>query len=163
MLGLVGVTSMDARVAAVTVRVVAPESPPNEAVMEAVPLDAPVARPAAVIVAAAVEELQEADAVMSCLVVSEKMATALNCRVVPRAMLGLVGETSMATKVIPFPPTAPPPPPPPHPARRTTPKTSRGSNQRPGNIPFFPSISFMSHSNYGGDLTVHSTQNRMSS
>jgi len=99
MVGLVGVTSMDARVAAVTVRVVTPESPPNEAVMEAVPLDAPVARPAAVIVAAAVEELQEADAVMSCLVVSEKMATALNCRVVPRAMLGLVGVTSMDARV----------------------------------------------------------------
>src|SRR4030066_147803 len=156
MVGLVGVTSMDARVAAVTVRVVTPESPPNEAVMEAVPLDAPVARPAAVIVAAAVEELQVADAVMSCLVVSEKMATALNCRVVPKAMLGLVGGGSRGAKVIPSPPTAPPPPPPPppHPARRTTPKTSRGSNQRPGNIPFFPSISFMSHFNYGGDLPV---------
>jgi len=79
MLELIGVTSMDARVAAVTVRVVAPESPPNEAVMEAVPVDAPVARPAAVIVAAAVEELQVVDAVISCLVVSEKMPMALNC------------------------------------------------------------------------------------
>src|SRR4030067_855370 len=99
MVGLVGVTSMDARVAAVTVRVVTPESPPNEAVMEAVPLDAPVARPAAVIVAAAVEELQVADAVMSCLVVSEKMATDLNCRVAPGAMVELVGETGRDARV----------------------------------------------------------------
>jgi hypothetical protein len=90
---------MDARTAPVTVRVVAPESPPYEAVMEVEPLDTPVARPAAVIVAEAVEELQLAYAVMSCLVVSEKMAVALNCRDVPFAMLGLVGETSTVVNV----------------------------------------------------------------
>ena len=90
---------MDARVATVTVRVVAPESPPSEAIMEAVPIDAPVARPEAVTVAAAVEELQVAEAVISCLVVSEKMPMALNCWFVPFAMLGLLGKTSTAVKV----------------------------------------------------------------
>jgi hypothetical protein len=63
---------MDARVPAVTVRVALLDTMlPEVAVMEAVPLDAPVARPAAVIVAAAVEELQATEAVRSCLVVSE--------------------------------------------------------------------------------------------
>ena len=46
MLGLVGVTAMDTNSAAVTVRVVEPDTLPFVAVMVAVPTATPVARPA---------------------------------------------------------------------------------------------------------------------
>ena len=69
------------------------------AVMVGVPTPMPVASPPLVIVAAAVEELQAADGVRSCLVLSVKIPVALNCRVVPFAMLGLVGVTSTDDRV----------------------------------------------------------------
>ena len=76
MLGLVGVTSMDVSVAAVTVNVVDPETLPRVAVMVLLPTATDVARPmelvALLMVALVIlEELQVTDAVISCVVLSE--------------------------------------------------------------------------------------------
>ncbi len=71
MLGSVGVTSIVDRVAAVTVSVVLPETPPKVAVIVVVPAATDVARPALSIVAKAVfEELQVTWVVKSCVVKS---------------------------------------------------------------------------------------------
>lgn len=100
MLGLVGVTWIDESVAEVTVNVVLPDTEPEVAVIVAVPKTAEVASPALLTVATEVEEeLQVTVAVRSWLVLSEKMPVAMNCLVVPRAMLGFVGVTSIEASV----------------------------------------------------------------
>jgi hypothetical protein len=121
MLGFVGVTAMETRVADVTVRVVEPEMPPEVAVIVAVPAATAVALPlvpAALLMVAkdAADELQVTEVVRSCVVLSEKVPVAVNCWVVPRAMLGLVGVTAMDTSVFSLPVL---PPPPPQPAKKT--------------------------------------------
>jgi hypothetical protein len=98
MRGLVGVTWSEFSVAEVTVSVVLPETVPDVAVMVVEPAVAAVARPlepcALLIVAiVAADELQVTDAVISWLVLSEKIPVAMNCLVIPSAMLGLVGAT----------------------------------------------------------------------
>jgi hypothetical protein len=71
-LGLAGVTEMEDRVAAVTVRVVFPEILPEVAVMVAEPAAIPVARPLLFTVAANVlDDLQETCEVISWVVPSE--------------------------------------------------------------------------------------------
>ena len=66
--------------AAVTVRVVVPDFAPNDAVMVDVPASTPVARPPLLMVALVVfEELQVAEPVRSCLLLSLKIPVALNC------------------------------------------------------------------------------------
>ena len=80
MLGLAGVTAIDFRAAAVTVRTVDPAMLPSVALMLDVPAATPVARPPAVIVATAVV----ADAhvtwlVRFCVELSEKVPVAVNC------------------------------------------------------------------------------------
>ena len=45
------------------------------------------------------DELQVADVVRSCVVLSENVPAALNCSVVPRPMLGLAGRTAIDTSV----------------------------------------------------------------
>ncbi len=71
MLGSVGVTSIVDRVAAVTVSVVLPETPPKVAVIVVVPAATDVARPALSIVATPVfDELQVTWVVKSCVVLS---------------------------------------------------------------------------------------------
>ncbi len=88
MLGVAGVTAMDASVALVTVKVAVPDMSPEVAVMVVVPAATDAARPALLIVATAVsDELHVADAVKSCVVLSEYVPVAVNCCVVPRAML----------------------------------------------------------------------------
>jgi hypothetical protein len=78
--GLAGVTAMDCRVAAVTVRTVLPVTPFNVAEMEEVPTPAPVARPAAVIVATdGVAEVQVTLPVRFCVVLSVNVPVAVNC------------------------------------------------------------------------------------
>ena len=104
MLGFVGVTAMDTRVAGVTVRIVDPETLPNVAVIVDVPAATEVAFPlepeALLMVATDVtDELQVTNVVRSCVVLSEKVPVAVNCWVVPSAMLGLVGVTEMDTSV----------------------------------------------------------------
>src|SRR6266700_3997680 len=104
MLGSVGVTSIVDRVAAVTVSVVLPETPPKVAVIVVVPAATDVAKPceppALLIVAtAAPDELQVTWVVRSCVVLSLKVPVAVNCRVVPFAMLGFVGVTAIEVRV----------------------------------------------------------------
>jgi len=76
MLGLVGVTAMDASVAAVTVRVDDPEISPDVAVMVVVPAVREVAIPFVPVTLLMValltsEELQVTDVVRSCVLLSE--------------------------------------------------------------------------------------------
>jgi hypothetical protein len=104
MLGLIGSTVRDMSVAAVTVRVVDPEILPDAAVIAVDPAVTDVANPlepAALLMAAtpALEEFQVTEAVRSCVVLSENVPVAMNCRVVPLAILGLVGVTVIDTSV----------------------------------------------------------------
>ena len=104
MLGLVGVTAMDTSVAGVTVSVVDLDMFPDVAVIVAEPTAAEVARPlvaAAPLMAAtaAADEFQVTSAVRSCAVPSENIPVAVNCCVVPRAMLGSVGVIAMEASV----------------------------------------------------------------
>jgi hypothetical protein len=78
--GLTGVTAIDCRVAAATVRVVEPVTTPDVAVIVEVPTATPVAKPAAVIVAVAgVAELQVTLPVKFCVLLSLNVPVAVNC------------------------------------------------------------------------------------
>src|SRR5205809_431405 len=104
-LGLAGVTAIEVRVAAVTVSVVFPETPPKAAVIVMGPPAAtdvanPCEPPALLIVATAVlDELQVTWVVRSCVVLSLKVPVAVNCCFVPFAMLGFVGVTAIVVRV----------------------------------------------------------------
>ncbi len=96
MLGLVGVTDMEDRVAEVTARAVLPEIPPAVAVIVEVPVATAMARPLPLTVATAVlDELQITCVLISWLVPSEYEPMAVNRRITPRGMLGLTGVTNM--------------------------------------------------------------------
>ncbi len=104
MLGLVGVTVMDTSVAEVTVSAVDPDILPDVAVIVVDPAAADVARPLdpAVLLTAATpedDEFQVTAVVRSCVVPSEYVPVALNCRVVPLTMLELVGVIAIDTSV----------------------------------------------------------------
>jgi hypothetical protein len=104
MLGLAGVIAMDTSVAGVTVNVVDPDLLPNVAVIVVEPAVTDVARPlepdALLMVATpAVNEFQVTDVVRFCVVLSEYVPVAVNCRVVPLTMPGLVGVIAMDTSV----------------------------------------------------------------
>jgi hypothetical protein len=104
MLGLVGVTAIDTRVAEVTVSVVDPGIPPSVAVIVVEPAATEVAKPlepAALLMVAtpAADGLQATAVVRFCVVLSEYVPIAVNCRVVPLTMLGLVGVTTIDTSV----------------------------------------------------------------
>lgn len=104
MLGLPGVTEMDCKVALLTISVVVPETLPDRAVIVLLPAATEVATPlkpvALLMVAVPVlEELQVTDLVRSCVVLLEYMPVAVNCCVVPSAMLGVAGVTTMDCKV----------------------------------------------------------------
>ena len=72
MLGFVGVTAIEERVAFVTVSVVFPETSPSVAAIVVVPAATDVAKPALSIVATPVfDELQATWAVKSCVLLSE--------------------------------------------------------------------------------------------
>lgn len=84
MLGLVGVTAMDTSFAAVTVRVVEPETPSRTAVMVVLPTPADVARPSLpavveTVATVAFDEVQVTVAVRSCFELSEYIPVALSC------------------------------------------------------------------------------------
>jgi len=98
--GFAGVTAMDTKVAAVTLRVVLPEMAPEVALIVVVPTPAPDAKPAAVMVATAgVEEFHVTLAVRFCVLLSEKTPVAENCCVAPLATAALAGVTKMDCKV----------------------------------------------------------------
>jgi hypothetical protein len=78
--GFAGVTAIDCSVAAVTVRTVEPLIPPDVALIVEVPTPAPVARPAALIVAVVVvPELHVTVLVRFCVVPSLNVPVAVNC------------------------------------------------------------------------------------
>jgi hypothetical protein len=101
---LEGVTDSDESVAGVTVSVVEPDMLPNTAVIVEVPAarqDARPLEPAALLIVdtVAFEELQVTDAVRFCVVPSEYVPVAVNCLVVPFALVGLDGLIEMDASV----------------------------------------------------------------
>ena len=83
-----------------TVRVVDPVIAPRVAVMVVLPVATLLARPWPLMVAAAaVEELQMTEVVTSCVLESLKVPVAVNCLVVPTAMLEFAGVTAIETRV----------------------------------------------------------------
>jgi hypothetical protein len=104
MVGLAGVIARDTSVAEVTVSVVDPDVLPDVAVIVVEPAATDVAlplEPAALLMAATVafDELQDTAVVRFCDEPSEYVPVAVNCLVVPSAILGLVGLTAMDTSV----------------------------------------------------------------
>jgi hypothetical protein len=98
--GFAGVTAIDCSVAAVTVRTVEPLIPPEVAVIVEFPTPAPVARPAALIVAVVVvPEDQVTLDVRFCVVPSLKVPVAVNCCVAPLAIDGFAGVTAIDCSV----------------------------------------------------------------
>jgi hypothetical protein len=98
--GFAGVTAIDCRVAAVTVRVVEPLITSDVALIVEVPTPAPVARPVALIVAVAVvPELHVTVLVRFCVVPSLKVPVAVNCCVAPLAIDGFAGVTAIDCSV----------------------------------------------------------------
>lgn len=104
MVELLGFTKMDTSTTEVTVIVVEPDTPPDVAIIVVVPVETEVAsplEPAALLMLATVvdDELQTADVVIFCVVLSEKFPVAVKCSVMPLAMLRLAGVTSIETSV----------------------------------------------------------------
>jgi hypothetical protein len=104
MLGFVGVTAMDTRVAAVTSSEVDPDIFPDVAVIVVDPADTEVAKPlepSSLLTAAIfeLEEFQVTDVVRSCVVLSENVPVAMNCWLVPLTMLGFVGVIAIDISV----------------------------------------------------------------
>jgi hypothetical protein len=98
--GFAGVTAMDCSVAAVTVRVVAPATAPEVALIVEVPTAMAVAKPLAAMVAVAgVAELHVTLPVRFCVLLSLKVPVAVNCCVRPFAMDGFPGVTAMDCSV----------------------------------------------------------------
>lgn len=98
MLAEAGLMVMDVSTAAVTVSVVVPEMAPKVAVMMVEPVPTDVASPfepdVLLIVATPVfEEFQVTKEETSWVVLSESVAIAMNCWVVPSTMLGFTGVT----------------------------------------------------------------------
>jgi len=87
MLEFAGVTAIETRVAAETVSDAVPLTDPEVAVMVTVPVPTPLARPLTSTVAVPVaEELQVTD-VSNCVLPSSKLPTAVNCWLVPAAIV----------------------------------------------------------------------------
>jgi hypothetical protein len=98
--GFAGVTAMDCSVAAVTVSKVEPLMDDDVAVMVEVPTPAPVARPAALIVAVAVvPELHVTVPVKFCVEPSLNVPVAVNCCVAPLVIEGFAGVTAIDCNV----------------------------------------------------------------
>ena len=104
MVGSAGVTPIESRAADVTVRVVEPEIDPEVAVIVGEPTAVELASPSEprafeIVATASSDEDQITDAVRSWVVASVKSPVAVNCCVVPFAMVGSAGVTSMDTSV----------------------------------------------------------------
>jgi hypothetical protein len=98
--GFAGVTAMDCNVAAVTVRTVEPLIAPDVALIVDVPTPAPVARPAALIVAVVVvpDDHVTLD-VRFCVLPSLNVPVAVNCWVAPLVIEGFAGVTAIDCNV----------------------------------------------------------------
>ena len=93
-----GVTVMDSSTAGVTVSVVEAEMVPDVALMVVVPAPTELASPfepavLLIVVTTVLEELQTTDDVRFCVELSENVPVAMNCWVLPRAILGFAGVT----------------------------------------------------------------------
>lgn len=104
MLGLVGVTAIEVNVAAVTLSPVAADTPPTDAPIVVVPTPDPVAKPfdpcALLIEAVAgTDEVHATSFVKFCVLLSLYVPVAVNCSLVPSAMLGFGGVIASDTKV----------------------------------------------------------------
>jgi hypothetical protein len=98
--GFAGVTAIDCSVAAVTVRVVEPLIAPDVALIVEVPTPAPVARPAALIVAVVVVPDDHVTVLVRfCVVPSLNVPVAVNCCVAPLAIDGFAGVTAIDCNV----------------------------------------------------------------
>ncbi len=96
------ITLMTGAVPLITVSMVTPATFPDAAVIVVAPVETEVAsplKPAVLLIVAtdADVELHVTDPVTFCVVLSEKVPVAVNCCVVPRVILGLVGVTEMDT------------------------------------------------------------------
>ena len=99
-LGLAGLIAIDTKCAVDTVSVVEPLTLPNVALMLVLPLAKLVTSPVLLMVAAAgLEEVQRTDFERSCVLLSLKVPVAVNCRVVPTAVVELAGVTAIETKL----------------------------------------------------------------
>lgn len=100
--GFAGFTVIAVRCAVETVSAVDPLTRPNAALIFVLPVAMLDARPCALIVAAAAfDEVQSTDALMSCDVESLKLPVAVNCFVVPTAIVELAGVTAIETRLAP--------------------------------------------------------------
>ena len=98
--GIAGVTAIDSRIAAVTVRSVDAVIAPDAAWIVVVPSETPVAWPAASIVATLVaDDVHVTDAVRSCVLPSVYVPVAVTATVLPIGVDGLTGVTSIETSV----------------------------------------------------------------
>jgi len=103
MLGAAGVMARETKAAELTVSATAGDvTPASDAVICAVPGEIVVARPwdpGALLIVAAPVAFQLTMAVRSCVLLSVKVPVAVNCSVVPAAMVGLAGVTPIDTSV----------------------------------------------------------------
>jgi hypothetical protein len=91
-----GVTAIEISVASLTVNVVEPLTVPEAAEIVTPPTDAPVARPALLIVARdRLLELHVTELVRFCVLLSLNVPIAVNCCVVPVAIVSLAGVTAI--------------------------------------------------------------------
>ncbi len=96
--GLLGLMLMDTRWAVETVKVVEPLTAPSVAEIVVVPVARLPTEPRLFMVAVAgLEEPQRTDSVRSCVLLSLKVPVAVNCFVVPTAMLEFAGVTAIDT------------------------------------------------------------------
>jgi hypothetical protein len=100
--GFAGLMLMESRRAVETVSPVDPLIAPKSALIVLLPVATLVSRPWLLMVAAAgFEEVQTTEAVTSCVLLSLNVPVALNCFVVPTAMVEFAGVTAIEIKVAP--------------------------------------------------------------
>jgi hypothetical protein len=87
MLGVFGVTAIETRVATETVSEAVPLTDPEVAVMLAEPPPTPFAKPFESTVAIEEDDVVHETEVKSCVLPSSKLPIALNCKLVPAAMV----------------------------------------------------------------------------
>ena len=98
MLEFVGVTAIETKLAEVTVSDAVPLTPPDVAVMVTIPVPVLLANPVESMLVTDVEDEDQFREVSSCVLPSSKLPTALNCKVVPKAIDGVAGVTAIETK-----------------------------------------------------------------
>lgn len=102
MRGFVGDMMIETRCAVETVSPVSPLTDPTDAMMVVVPVARLLANPwLLILTAAGFDEAHSAAAVTSCVLLSLKVPVAVNCLLVPTAMLEFVGVTAIETSVAP--------------------------------------------------------------